>query len=444
MERARDAGAGAGAGAASEGERAGDDGSALVVGFAFMAKKMESMAEVTSMAEGPVDGVEFVPLDFSVRPNQHRHLDVILHKLSEDIMFRHARPEGDARISWIEAYLAGHPGTAIVDPVDRVANCINRVTTLELLKEAYRLHGPEGGMPRPPRFTVLHNSKKSAEDTDEFSLGPSAGRIVPGDRSELAFPVICKPVEACGTRGSHTMVVVLDEAGMVALKPPVVVQECRNHGAKLFKVCVVGDEVRVHERPSLPDLPRGLTGSFVFDSQKPYPTLAQVKAASAGMMSSHGPNQPPPPLPRPPRPSSASRTPGAIDPSPRSNQTNLPGIGVSTRVQVATAEASGGPNLVQLTVPHPVEALETTTLRGPVVTLEAARRAADRMREAFGLTIFGFDLIVDGVSGEALVIDVNYFPSFKDVRDFPQLLRRLLTEVAWRYRQGVTRPENKP
>lgn len=41
-----------------------------------------------------------------------------------------------------------------------------------------------------------------------------------------------------GTRGSHTMVVVLDEAGTVALKPPVVVQECRNHGAKLFKVCV--------------------------------------------------------------------------------------------------------------------------------------------------------------------------------------------------------------
>ena len=39
-----------------------------------------------------------------------------------------------------------------------------------------------------------------------------------------------------GTRGSHAMVVVLDEAGMVALKPPVVVQECRNHGAKLFKV----------------------------------------------------------------------------------------------------------------------------------------------------------------------------------------------------------------
>lgn len=37
---------------------------------------------------GPVDGVEFHPLDFSLRPNQHKRVDVILHKLSEDIMFR--------------------------------------------------------------------------------------------------------------------------------------------------------------------------------------------------------------------------------------------------------------------------------------------------------------------------------------------------------------------
>lgn len=38
----------------------------------------------------------------------------------------------------------------------------------------------------------------------------------------------------------------------------------------------MGDDVRVHERPSLPDLPPGLKGSFSFDSQRPYPTLAEV------------------------------------------------------------------------------------------------------------------------------------------------------------------------
>lgn len=70
------------------------------------------------------------------------------------------------------------------------------------------------------------------------------------------------------------------------------------------------------------------------------------------------------------------------------------------------------------------ETVPATGVPPPVVTLEAARKAAARMRETFGLSIFGFDLIVDGVSGETLVIDVNYFPSFKDLGDFPQVLHK--------------------
>lgn len=59
----------------------------------------------------------------------------------------------------------------------------------------------------------------------------------------------------------------------------------------------------------------------------------------------------------------------------------------------------------------------------PVISLASARVAAARMRETFGLTLFGFDLIVDEASGETMVIDVNYFPSFKDMEDFPQVRR---------------------
>ncbi|CAN0365732.1 unnamed protein product, partial [Ectocarpus sp. 13 AM-2016] len=59
------------------------------------------------------------------------------------------------------------------------------------------------------------------------------------------------------------------------------------------------------------------------------------------------------------------------------------------------------------------------------LSLEAARLAARRMRETFGLSLFGFDLIVDRATGETFVIDVNYFPSFKDLADFPQVRQRL-------------------
>lgn len=54
-------------------------------------------------------------------------------------------------------------------------------------------------MPRPPRFTVLlrHEKDENAADNAELSADAAGtGGIVP--RSGLAFPVICKPVEACG------------------------------------------------------------------------------------------------------------------------------------------------------------------------------------------------------------------------------------------------------
>lgn len=47
-------------------------------------------------------------------------------------------------------------------------------------------------MPRPPPFTVLH---KKAESNGS-AVNTETGAIVPANG--LAFPVICKPVEACG------------------------------------------------------------------------------------------------------------------------------------------------------------------------------------------------------------------------------------------------------
>lgn len=45
------------------------------------------------MGTGPSDAVEFLPIDFSIPPEEHddkhgRGMDVILHKLSDDIMIR--------------------------------------------------------------------------------------------------------------------------------------------------------------------------------------------------------------------------------------------------------------------------------------------------------------------------------------------------------------------
>ena len=45
------------------------------------------------------------------------------------------RPEGHARLKWIEQYTVEHPQTVLVDPIDKVANVINRVATLKARAE---------------------------------------------------------------------------------------------------------------------------------------------------------------------------------------------------------------------------------------------------------------------------------------------------------------------
>jgi inositol-1,3,4-trisphosphate 5/6-kinase/inositol-tetrakisphosphate 1-kinase len=80
----------------------------------------------------------------------------------------------------------------------------------------------------------------------------------------------------------------------------------------------------------------------------------------------------------------------------------------------------------------------------------------EALRTAFGLDLFGFDVLVAASSSpsspstsssaqshlpsfslhstvaryEWLVVDVNYFPSYKEVSDFPSLLASYLTERA--------------
>jgi Inositol 1,3,4-trisphosphate 5/6-kinase ATP-grasp domain/Inositol 1,3,4-trisphosphate 5/6-kinase pre-ATP-grasp domain len=61
------------------------------------------------------------------------------------------------------------------------------------------------------------------------------------------------------------------------------------------------------------------------------------------------------------------------------------------------------------------------------VTADEVRPIVDVLKRAFGLEMFGFD-VLRGEDGGYLVVDVNYFPSYKEVEDFPFLLAQYLTQ----------------
>jgi len=54
------------------------------------------------------------------------------------------------------------------------------------------------------------------------------------------------------------------------------------------------------------------------------------------------------------------------------------------------------------------------------------------LQNSLGLELIGFDLIVDSRSGDYLIIDVNYWPSFKGFENFSQ---EFLNFIVKRFKQ---------
>ncbi|TYI62216.1 hypothetical protein E1A91_D10G229800v1 [Gossypium mustelinum] len=53
----------------------------------------------------------------------------------------------------------------------------------------------------------------------------------------------------------------------------------------------------------------------------------------------------------------------------------------------------------------------------PCLDLALVNKAAERLSKRLGLTIFGFDVVIQEGSGDHVVVDVNYLPSFKEIPD---------------------------
>ena len=97
-------------------------------------------------------------------------------------------------------------------------------------------------------------------------------------RAKLKYPLICKPVTACGSASSHQLAIVIDERGLELISPPVVIQEYKNHDSVLYKAYVMGDKVEVFIRPSLPNIhANSRSRSILFDSQLGYPTTEDMQ-----------------------------------------------------------------------------------------------------------------------------------------------------------------------
>jgi hypothetical protein len=157
-------------------------------------------------------------------------------------------------------------------------------------------------------------------------------------------------------------------------------------------VYVLGDHVSVHKRRSLPNLPQGRksqTGFLEFDSQRPYPRLSDFEFDEA-------------PLP--------VKEPRAFSPH---DDPKFENVAMKRK-----------------------RAIGTDSVPRSSVTADEIEPIVSALKGAFGLELFGFDVLITSSSSQSfdgaprmLVVDVNYFPSYKDI-NFPGILAQYLTDKA--------------
>ena len=175
------------------------------------------------------------------------------------------KKEWDARV---EAYAAANPEAYVVDLPSAVRRVANRETMLDAVRAVESAANPASTVP-----ISIANSGTAARGQNETSVVRAPKQIIAVagtelqvraqvDAASLRFPLLAKSMRADGSSDSHKVAIVHDQDGLACvargavpgLKPPCVIQEYVNHGGCLFKVYVVGDDVTMTRRKSLPDL----------------------------------------------------------------------------------------------------------------------------------------------------------------------------------------------
>ena len=456
------------------------------------ASKQQPQAQHSLSASAPTTyhypvRLSFVPLDpnHSLEEQQGGKFDLILHKLTEDILScslndkdnsgkakDSSYPASFRRVSRLQQYHRDHPESCMVDDPSHVQTLMSRSDIGHVLQRCLRNVQSASGIPVcSPKF--IECTPGDIESTTSECYREVAQSLMKQlqESQMTTFPLIAKPLIAAGTKQSHSMAVLLSPEALVPFlegrqrqqrhvpgkatsstaaasdkrktivsprQREFVLQEYVNHDAVLYKVYVLGDIVKVYQRPSLPNLPKvniqpqkrenvkskatppddvscssRTRGTFVeFDSQRPYPRLQDFGIRDTGNKVTH-----------------------SAQPLPTTNS-----IATAAKKQISSS---------------------TTATNDAVVTDMEVRPIVYALKRAFGLELFGFDILVthdnidstmmNGASDEEeicrekrdtgsdlrrqphqgqrmLVVDVNYFPSYKEVPNFPSLLAHYLTQ----------------
>ncbi|KAJ5077100.1 inositol-tetrakisphosphate 1-kinase [Anaeramoeba ignava] len=199
--------------------------------------------------------INFIPFSFQ---NDEKLL-AVLHKLTYEI----AESNFGNKISkeFIEKFqkYTLETNIKVIEPIELIEIFTDREKTMKKFSEYLKNKKIENFKCSPH---IILNNKEDAEKAIN-------------EKTHLQFPVICKPINACGTQSSHNLTIIANENGLKKYSNfPSLIERFFNHNAIVYKLYIIGNFSHWIMKNSLPDIPfenLNLFENFSFDSQKPLP-----------------------------------------------------------------------------------------------------------------------------------------------------------------------------
>ena len=344
-----------------------------LVGLALSAARDASLLRDGLVHALPRHGVAALRVDLGAPLAPQGPWHALLHKATDQVAHG-SRPEAPRfapEVAALEAYADAHPATALVEPLQALDVVFDRGCSAALLNTMpQQLRSGGGGA-----HAALAAPRTVAIDTwepyDVVAALEGAG---------IRLPCLLKPRAACGVPGSHAMALLLRaSAGAEArVALPALAQAFVPHRGAFHKCYAIGDAVFSSSRRSLPAPPAPPAAEeedYDYDAPGalPFDSLAALP----------------------------SRWGGAGDGGEEEGQK---GDGARRASEPAVA-------------PEPLDAA-------------AVAACAAWLREATGLRLLGFDIVVDAETGAHTVVDVNYFPSCAQTPGAAEALAAMLRQAA--------------
>jgi len=312
----------------------------LRVGVFMRHQKLAKMRWEEIVKEANNRGIDITLIDIDNSLDSQGKFDLLLLKLTEELVTFDTE-KSQHRVKLIESYLERNPHVKIIDPIENQKGALNRAVISSMLKKVdsdlVQLNMPF----ESPNFVIVD------KEQDDYTALLA--------QHSIKFPIIAKAVTACGTEASHIMGILYNEKGLhgTKLKPPMLVQEFKNHNGVIMKVYTIGDHIHVVRRKSLRNVQDNQHEPIIFDSQA---------------------------FPR----------------------------------ELLAADNTLVDDVQQ--VPNPTE--------------EMLKAMVKALNKHVGMTLMGVDVILCTQSKKFGIIDINYFPGYAGIHNWPSALVDLIVEKA--------------